>query len=114
MPVGIIGFGAFLFIGFTIINRILEGAMISTGEIEVLNQLTVFRTIQVLEMFSIPVPNLDFFTVAIPRLFMWDYAFFGGHGAIIQYFLYSVTAVASFGLFVTVVGLLYNYFGRRS
>jgi hypothetical protein len=114
MNFGFIGFASFLYIGFTMLNRILEGAMISMGEIAVLNQLTVFRDFTALNVWTVPVPNLNFITGALPHLFMWDYSFFGGNAGIIMYFLYSVTAAASFGLFVVVIGLAANFFGRRS
>jgi hypothetical protein len=114
MPFSFIGFASFLFVGFTLINRILEGAMIASSEMELLNQLTVFRSVEVLGLFSIPVPNLSFFTTAIPKLFTWDYSFFGGNSGIIQYLFYSITAAASFGLFIVIVGTLINYFGRRT
>jgi hypothetical protein len=111
MPHGFIGFAAFLFVGFTFLNRVLEGIMIGAGDVTILNQLSVFRSLTLFSTWSIPVPNLDFITVALPRIFTWDYTFFGGMGGLIQYLLYSVTAAASFGLFVLTIGLLYNYFG---
>jgi len=107
-----IGLAAFLFVGMTLINRVLEGAMIGASEITILNQLTIFRSLNVVGLFDIPVLNLDFLTVGIPHLFKWDYAFFGGNASIVQYFLYSLTAAASFGLFILMLGLLYNMLGR--
>lgn len=113
MNFGFIGFASFLFIGFTFLNRVLEGIMVSSNDISILNQLSVFRSLNLFNTWSLPVLNIDFITVALPRLFTWDYTFFGGMGGIVQYLLYSVTAAASFGLFILVLGLLYNYFGRR-
>ncbi len=106
-----IGFLAFSFIGMTLLNRILEGVLIAGADVTVVNQLTIFRTIQIW-IFTVPVPNFEFLTVALPRLIKWDYAFFAGNGGIIQYFLYSVTAFVAFGLFVIMIGLLYNLFNR--
>ena len=114
MSFGFIGFASFLFAGFTLINQMLQGAMVSMGEIAILNQLTVFRDFSVLGIWNIPVLNMSFVTQAIPHLFQWDYSFFGGNAGIIMYFLYSITAAASFGLFLVVIGLAANFFGRRS
>ena len=110
---GTIGFVAFLFIGFSVINGVLGGVIVSQNDIEILNQLSVFRTFDVLGIFTLPVPNMSFLTTAIPHLFMWDYSFFGGQASIILYLLYSITGAASFGLFITVIGLAANFFGRR-
>jgi hypothetical protein len=109
-----IGLAAFLFVGMTAINRVLEGALIGSSEVTILNQLTVFRELNVVGFFSVPVLNLDFLTQGLPHLFKWDYSFFGGNASIIQYFLYSMTAAASFGLFLLMLGLLYNMFGRAT
>ena len=114
MNFGFIGFASFLFAGFTMLNHVLEGAMISMGEIQILNQLTVFRDFSVLGIWNVPIPNMAFITQALPHLFQWDYSFFGGNAGIIMYFMYSITAAASFGLFVIVIGLAANFFGRRS
>lgn len=107
-----IGFLAFCFVGMTVINRILEGAFIAAADVTILNQLTIFRDLELFGLFSVPVPNLDFIITGIPRLIKWDYSFFGGNAGIIQYFLYSATAAMSFFLFVLIIGLLYQYFNR--
>jgi hypothetical protein len=107
-----IGLAAFIFVGMTLVNRVLEGAMIGASEVTILNQLTIFRELNVAGLFGVPVLNLEFLTVGLPHLFKWDYSFFGGNASIIQYFLYSFTAAAAFGLFILMLGLLYNMFGR--
>lgn len=110
-PAGI-GFLAFCFVGMTLINRILEGAFIAANDVTILNQLTVFRDLELFGLFTVPVPNLSFITEGIPHLVKWDYSFFGGNAAVFQYFLYSLTAALSFFLFMLVLGLLYQYFSR--
>jgi len=107
-----IGFLAFLFIGMTLINRVMGGGFTSGAEIETMNNLLIFREISVFNIFTLPVPNMSFITEGIPRLAMWDYSFFGGNAAIIQYFFYSLSAALSFMLFAMVIGLVYQYFGR--
>jgi len=106
-----IGFLAFVFVGMTLINRIMEGAFITNADVAIVNQLTIIRTVTI-GTWSVPVPNLSFFTEGLPHLVKWDYSFFGGNAGVIQYFLYSLTAALSFGLALAVMGLLYNYFSR--
>ncbi len=107
-----IGYLTFVFVGFTILNRILEGTFFSTTDITILHELTITRPIEVFNLFSVPIPNLSFFTKAIPKLVEWDYSFFGGYFAFIQYFLYAFTAAIAFLCFTLVIGLLYQYFTR--
>ncbi len=108
----LIGFLTFVFLGLTLINRVMEGAFVSTAEISTLNAVLIFREVSVSNLFTLPVPNMSFITEGLPRLIRWDYSFFGGNAAIIQYFLYSFSAVLAFLLFTLVIGLLYQYFGR--
>lgn len=108
----LVGFLSFVFIGLTIINRILEGSFIAAADAAIVNSVVVFREISVFGLFSLPVPNISFITEGLGHLAKWDYSFFGGDAAIIQYFLYSITAMLSFLIFTLIIGLLYNYFGR--
>lgn len=112
MSMRTIGILAFLFVGMTIINRVLEGALVGASEFEILNQLTIFRELNVAGLFSVPVLNLEFLTQGIPHLIKWDYSFFGGNAGIIQYFLYSFTAAVSFGLFLMMMSVIWNTIGR--
>jgi hypothetical protein len=107
-----IGFVAFLFIGFTVINRICEGAFVDAADVGIINNVLIFKEVSVFNLFTLPVPNLSYITQGIPHLIKWDYSFFGGNAALIQYMLYSITAAISFLLFTLIIGLLYQYFGR--
>lgn len=107
--VGVLGF---IFIGMTILNRIMEGAFGSLGEIATINNIMVFREVSVFSLFTLPVPNMSYITEGLPHLVQWDYSFFGGNAAIIQMFLYSLTMALGFVLFGMIIGLLYQYFGK--
>lgn len=107
-----IGFASFVFIGMTLINRVMEGAFITSADIAIVNNLTIFRTFDVLGFWNMPVLNLSYFTEGLPHLFKWDYSFFGGNAAVLQYFLYSATAAFAFIAFLVVIGLLASYFQR--
>jgi hypothetical protein len=108
-----IGFLATIFTGMTLLNRIIEGAFITASDISIMNTLTLTRDQTILGLFTIPVINTNFFFVGIPRLVKWDYSFFGGNAAIWQYFLYSITFALTFFLFVVLIGMVSQYFGRR-
>lgn len=111
MSIPFIGFLGFIFVGMTLANRILEGAFISSGDVTILNQMTIFRDVTIMDWFSFPVPNLDFLT-GVFHMVRFDYSFFGGNAGFILYFLYSLTFAFSVAIFVVVLGLLYNYFNR--
>jgi len=108
----LIGFVSFVFLGLTLINRVLEGTFVAAADSSIVNSVLVFREVSVFGLFTLPVPNISFITDGLGHLAKWDYSFFGGNSAIIQYFLYSITAMVSFLLFTLVIGLLYQYFGR--
>jgi len=108
-----IGFLAFLFIGMTLLNRLLEGAFITASDISVMNTLTITHDQSIFGLFTVPVINTDFFFVGIPRLVKWDYSFFRGNAAIFQYLLYSLTFALTFILFLAIIGMVSQYFARR-
>lgn len=108
----VVAFVSFCFTGLTMINRVLEGAFITSADISVVNQVLIFRPVDVFGLFSITVPNIGFLVTGIPRLIKWDYSFFGGNAAIFQYMLYSVSALVAFGLFILMLGMLYQMFSR--
>lgn len=112
MNVPLMGFIAFLFAGFTALNRILEGQFITTADVSIVNNLTIFRSVELFGGWSVPMPNLEFFKTGIPALIKWDYTFFGGNAGIIQFFLYSISAAVLFGLIILTIGLLYQFFNR--
>ena len=108
-----IGFLAFLFIGMTLLNRILEGAFITSSDVAIMNTLTITHDQTIFGLFTVPVLNTDFFFIGLPRLVKWDYSFFGGNAAIFQYFLYSITFALTFILFIAIIGMVGQYFSRR-
>lgn len=108
-----IGFLAFLFVGMTLFNRILEGVFIKASDVSIMNTLTITHDQTIFGLFTVPVLNTNFFFVGIPRLVKWDYSFFGGNAAIFQYFLYSFTFALTFMLFVILIGMVGQYFARH-
>lgn len=108
------GFLATLFLGFTVLNRIAEGAFLKAADITVMNTLTISHTQSIFGgLFNIPVINPNFFLVGIPRLMSWDYSFFGGNAALLQYLFYTITAAVAFGLFLAIAGGMVSQFWSR-
>jgi hypothetical protein len=108
----LIGFLAMSWIGLTVINRMIEGQFLTSNETVWANYYAFTQEFKLFNIFSVPVLNLDFFTQGIPTLIRWDYSFFGGNAQLIQYLLYSITAVVSFIIFLAILGLIYNFFNR--
>ena len=102
----LIGFLAFNFVGFTLINRILEGQFITGADVGILNQMSIWGSLD-LGFFSIPVPNVTYIT-GLFHLVKWDYSFFGGNAQIIQFFLYSLTFALAIAFLLVIIGMLYN------
>lgn len=113
MPWYVIGFLATLMIGFTTLQRMIEGYLIRTADVTIINSLTITHRQEIFGLFSVPVVNPDFFTVGFPALIKWDYAFFGGNATMISYLFSAITAAVAFGLFLTIIGMTSQYFSRR-
>lgn len=110
----IIGFIATVWMGFTVLNRVAEGYLIRTADVTIINALTITHNQSIFGLFNVPVLNPDFFTIGLPRLMKWDYAFFGGNATMISYLFSAISAAIAFGLFITIaVGMVQNFFARR-
>ena len=110
----LIGFLAMTWIGLTMINQIQEGQLITAAETAHLNNLMFTQEFTLLDTFHLPILNFEFFSVGIPSLLQWDYSFFGGNAQIIQYFLYSLTAVVSLIVLLIIIGTVSSYFVRST
>lgn len=104
---------SFWFINMTILNRILEGTFITANDIGVINQLAVFRQLNLFGIIPIPIPNMEMIITGVARLVKFDYSYFGGSAGFIQYLLYSVTFAVGFMLFVIIIGGLISNFLNR-
>ncbi len=107
-----IGMYTFWFLGFTGINRVLEGQLVTSADMTTVNSLTVFTSYNIAG-FPVPVPNVNFL-VGLARLGKWDYSFFGGSGEMLVFMMYSFTAALAMGFFLIMVGsVLSSFFARR-
>ncbi len=106
----LIGFLTMLFIGFSLISRTLEGAFIAAADVTIANQVLVFTPYSVFG-FPVPLPNVNYI-VGLKELINWNYGFFGGQAAIIQYLMYSISAALTFVLFTIAFGLAASWATR--
>lgn len=113
--INMFGFLVTNFIGMTIINRIMEGSILASADLDLVQDFLAFQPFDVFGWFSIPVPNIDFLTVGIPALMNWDeYSYLAGNAQFIQYLLYSITAIVAFFLLVLAFGALGQLFSRAT
>ena len=108
----LIMFVGFLFVGLTLLSRLMEGAYFTAEDVITLNSLTVYRTWEVFGLFSLPTLNLDFFVVGLPKLIMWDYGFFGGGYEIFKYLLYTISMGVVWGVFIVIIVVLSRFWTR--
>lgn len=108
------GMLAFWFVNMTALNRILEGTFITATDVGVINNLTVYRELDLFGFIPIAIPNMTMIITGIARLVKFDYSFFGGTAGFIQYALYSVTFAVAFMLFVIIIGGLVSNFLNRT
>lgn len=105
---------AYWFINMTAINRVLEGTFITAADVGVINNLTIFRQLDLFGFIPIPVPNMSMLITGVARLVKFDYSYFGGNAGFIQYMLYSITFGVAFMLFIIIIGgLISNFLARR-
>lgn len=107
------GFLTMNFIGWTVINNILAGKIMQSGDLAVVDNFLAFQPFSVFGWFTIPVPNVSFLTNGLPALMNWDeYTFLAGNAQFVTYLMYSITAIVSFMLFVLAIGAVYQLFSR--
>lgn len=103
----------FWFVNMTLINRVLEGAFITSTDMGIVNTLAVWRQFELFSFIPIPIPNMSMIISGIAHLVKFDYSFFGGNAGFIQYSLYSITFAVAFMLFVIIIaGLIGNFLNR--
>jgi len=105
-----IGFMGFCFVGATLINRILEGQFITAVDVGILNTMSIWGKLEA-GPFTVPVINISYLN-GLFHLVKWDYSFFGGNAQIMQFFFYSITFALQVAIFLLILGMLYNVFGR--
>ena len=98
----------------TLISLTYGGAWIGDEELAIANSLTVFKEANVLGIWTITIPNVDFLFTGMKSLFMMDFAFFTGGLEIFQWFVFLIIVLgATWGIFVVIISLLQSAIARR-
>lgn len=106
-----IGWLATVFLGFTIIDRILEGSWIGATDIGILNQARITQNVS-FGFFSIPIPSTTYFQ-GIQKMLSGDYSFFGGNAQIFYFFFQTVTFMIGFAMLVLIINVAVNAIRSR-
>lgn len=111
-PKYIMGMG-FIFMAGTLISLTFGGGWLGDTEANTLNSIAAFRSANVLGLWSIMVPNLDFLTAGIGALVQMDFAFFGGTMDLLRwFFICTISAGIMFGLFCVMIVTASNLWRR--
>jgi len=108
-----------MFLGFisaigTMISLTFGADWLGETELSLTNSLTVFRDANIAGIWSISVPNVDFFFTGMKSLMMMDFGFFSGSLQLVQLLLLMTISVgALWGLYIVIIGVVQSALGRR-
>lgn len=106
-------FMGLIFATGTVISLTFGGLWVGDEEVAMANAVTVFKQANILDIWSITVPNPNFFLVGVKSLTSLDFAFFAGEMALLQWFLFLTIGMAMmWGIFVVVIGVIQGLFRR--
>lgn len=111
-----------IFLGFvmaagTLIGLTFGGSWLGSTDVSIVNSLTVFKEANILGLWSVTVPNIDFFFTGMKSLMMLDFAFFSsGAGSGLQLFQWFLMLTIILGVMTAllslVIGIVASRFGR--
>ena len=107
-----ISFIAGIFLIGIVLSFIMGGVWFDSSTKYIFGTLTLFKDYNVLG-FRMPWINFEYFTVGIPKIFQFDFAFFGGSYNFFKYVLYIFSIGIIWGIVVTFIGYILNFFGNR-
>jgi hypothetical protein len=103
---------SFVFILATAISLIIEGEYMGSDELNVINELTGFQAMEAGGILSIPLMAVGFITHGLPKVLMWDYAFFSGGLEIIRWVLMPLSITVVWGLIQTFISVAQGLLAR--
>lgn len=106
-----IGWLATVFLGLTVINRVLAGTWISAADVTILNKARLTQNVS-FGFFSVPLPSTSFIQGVMDML-KGDYSLFSGNAQIFYFFFQTVTFMIGFALFVMLVSIAVNAIRTR-
>jgi len=98
----------------TLISLTFGGAWLGSYDMGVANSFTVFKQVNILGLWSVSIPNIDFFLSGAKALMMMDFAFFTGPGgSLIQWFFFFIFGLGLiWGFFTVVIGIVQGVLRR--
>lgn len=110
-------FAGLLFAGGTLISLTFGGSWLGSSDVSIVNSLTVFKEASILGIWSVTIPNVDFFFTGMKSVMMLDFAFFSSEGGsgmlLVQWFMmFTVIFGIMWGLFTLIIGVVASRFGR--
>ena len=95
----------------TLLSFVMGGVWFDTATKTVFDSLRVIKSYEILG-FNVPWVNIDFFTVGIPKLFSFDFVFFGGQASFFKYVMYVISIGMIWGMVAVVIGIIANLRSR--
>lgn len=102
-----------LFATGTIVSLTFGGLWLGSEEAMVADAVHVFKQANFLGIWSVTVPNINFFLIGMKSVIMMDFAFFQGPAVIFQFLLIMVLGFGlMWGIFTVVIGVVQGLFRR--
>ena len=99
----------------TIISLTFGGKWLGSSDLDVVNSLSVFKDANILGLWSISIPNVDFFFTGMKSLIMLDFGFFESGGLmIVQWMMFLTVGLgALWGMYTVIISVVQSAIGRR-
>lgn len=103
-----------MFAAGTLISLTFGGSWLGEDDLAITNSLTVFKEANIVGMWTITVPNIDFFFTGMKSILMMDFAFFTDGLELIQWlFLLTIGFGTLWGLYTVIIGVAQSALVRR-
>lgn len=86
-----------------LISLTFGGLWLGDEDVETANAFTVFKQVNILGLWSVTIPNIDFFLTGAKHLIMMDFAFFDGSLALLQWFFFFTLGLGVIWGFFTII-----------
>ena len=103
---------SFIFLLGSMLSLLLEGAYIGDTEISVINSLAGYSVLEAGGLMAIPQLAVGFFTVGLPKLLLWDYAFLSGGFAWVRLLFMPLSIAVVWGVIQVFIGVAQGLLSR--
>jgi len=103
----------FILASGTIISLTFGGAWFSAIDLETANAFTIFKQVNILGLWSVTIPSIDFFLSGAKALMTMDFAFFQGGLQILQWFLFFTLGLGLiWGIYTVIISVVQGVLHR--